>query len=196
MENASVCIPQEQWHTEEFVIRPLSSADIQNVRALYVCSSHLHPPLCQANDLDIGGVSAFLPRITPDVLPPASHAPNAPLLARDLAIFRQARRLHRHVPPRPYLRPDLGRAPALRRSARARARRAPRLPPAGSSNAPGPHRRSLAARPRCKGAAVAHRAEHRAVPGARLRGCRARRWKRQGVLESCGDARRGDPCAT
>ncbi|KAI0291136.1 hypothetical protein BC826DRAFT_1106104 [Russula brevipes] len=69
MENPSVTIPatSSQWPADEFIIRPLTSADIQNVRALHVRRA-----------------LAVLPLPTPNVLPPAPHAPNAPLPNRTL----------------------------------------------------------------------------------------------------------------
>lgn len=41
MENASVSIPASstEWSTDELIVRPLTSADIPNVRALHVCPS-------------------------------------------------------------------------------------------------------------------------------------------------------------
>src|ERR1700676_1723801 len=104
MQNPSVSIPvsSAQWSTDELIIRPLSSADIPNVRALHVCpnyhyyaSSDLHHPP--------GGAGTFLPSLTPYVLPPTPYVPDPPLSDRDLAILRQAHRLHSNCPARPYL---------------------------------------------------------------------------------------------
>ncbi|KAF8499556.1 acyl-CoA N-acyltransferase [Russula emetica] len=47
MENASVSIPalSTQWSTDELIVRPLTSADIPNVRALHAELAPSYPPL-------------------------------------------------------------------------------------------------------------------------------------------------------
>ena len=116
MENASVSItaPSAQWPVEELVIRPITSADVQNVRALHVCPSPTRTRIIQlTSSSPPGRAGTFFPRTTPNIFPPTPHPPNAPWPDRHPTLLRQAHRLHRRCPPRPHLRPDIAHYPAL-----------------------------------------------------------------------------------